>query len=40
VFFNIFDTGLTTIFELDNNTGFKLPNQWPLINGCILDERV
>jgi hypothetical protein len=25
VFFNIYDTGMTTIFELDNNTGFKLP---------------
>jgi hypothetical protein len=40
VFFNLFDTGLTTIFELDSKTGFKLPQKWMVLNGCLLDERV
>ena len=31
-FFNIYETGITTIFELDSNTGFKLPNKLSLNN--------
>jgi hypothetical protein len=40
VFFNIFETGQTTVYELDSNTGFRMPVKWPLLGQSVLDERV
>ncbi len=40
VFFNIFETGQTTVYELDSNTGFRMPVKWALLGHSILDERV